>query len=295
MGNELSIVEQRLREILAQAPGGRVHFPKLGTLLRDALPGFSAEAYGFPTLKALLQQVTIPGRLVQTGTLEWWLVADGAEAPIPSVVARGSEPSAEQEQASAHRRTRIESAWWRVVTEFDETRRAWFDLQDEQLSTDDELAAAEPERFLAVPRFGLQQQRDLARAWSAEQPSPVREDCLAALEAEPKLARFLRVVQGARSLPKWSERRMEAVHSVLLQWAKEHGIDPQAFLFTSRALPVVSSPMAPPPSRSPEMSRGVFPQISVEELRRLLHRVIEDMTEPELLQIAIPARFLVRR
>lgn len=293
MGTDLSVVEQALREILTRAPGGRVSFPALGIALRKALPGFSPDAYGFPSLKALLHQITVPGRLVQTSPLEWWLVADGAEAPLGSGVAAGAEMStapAEPARSSA-RRARVDSAWWRAVTEFDETRHAWFDLQEEELSTDSELAAAEPERFLALPRFGLQLQRDLARAWSEEQPSPAREELLTALDAEPKLAQFLRVVRDAGFLPRWSERRLDTGCSLLLQWAKDHGIDTRIFLTQSRALPAVRTPAT---AALPRVSGPMF-GMSIEELRPFLHRVIEEMTEPELLQVAVPSRFLVRR
>jgi hypothetical protein len=35
--------------------------------------------------------------------------------------------------------------------------------------------------------------------------------------------------------------------------------------------------------------------MSLDELRQFIHRVVEDMTEPELMQVAVPARFLLRR
>jgi len=35
--------------------------------------------------------------------------------------------------------------------------------------------------------------------------------------------------------------------------------------------------------------------MSVDELRQFLHHVVEGMTEPELMQVSVPARFLLRR
>jgi len=229
MENDLSTVQRHLRQILAEAPGGRVLLSRLGARLREVLPGFSTETYGFSTLKALLQHATVPGKLVQTGPLEWWLVADGADPPAPMSAAGGSEApvaSIDQERMPLPRLVRVEAAWWRAVTEFDEGRRAWFDLQEDQLSTNAELAAAEPERFLAIPRFDLQAQRELARAWSEEQSSPLKENLLAALDAEPKLVSFIRAAEDAGRFPGWNERRMEVISSALLRWAKEHGIEP---------------------------------------------------------------------
>lgn len=294
MGIDLTEVQNHVWRIVSAAPGGRVLLSRLGAELRQVLPDFSAIAYGFPTLKALLQAGGMPGQLVQRGPLEWWFVAEGGSEPPRSSPINdgdsGGAPMNVRPSLSGH--LRIDSAWFKAITEFNESRNAWFDLQEEALCTDETSVTAEPERFLQIPRFDLQRQSDLARTWCEEQPSPVKEELMAALDAGPKLAGFLKVAEQASLVTKWSERRLAEISSELLQWAKNHAIDSRVFLDTR---PPVFTTGNPTSAGFTQANPRLSPQgMSVDELRHFLRRVIEDMTGPELAQIPIPARFLLK-
>lgn len=285
MSTDLALLEPHVRAILAEAPGNRVLLSQMGLRLRKRIPGFAPEIHGATGLKDLLRRMPLIGRLVQSSALEWWFVLEGA-------VDSSSETSGEKD---AHRDSpRIERAWWDAITDFREEHRAWFDLAKDRLSLDPELVESEPERFIEVPRFGREAQRELARAWCKEQTADVEQECLKALDADRALTTFLGVVSRLGLQASWAERRNGAITSAVLKWADDHAIEHRWFA------------RAPGPRRellaithtapgSPAYTPPAFPGLTAIELRQLLHHAIDAMTEAELMQIPVPARFLLRR
>jgi len=285
MNTDIALLEPHVRAILAEAPGNRVILSQMGLHLRKRIHGFAPEVYGAPNLKALLQRMPRIGRLVQSSALEWWFAAEEATG-------RSTETPDEREQQGDL--PRIDRAWWNAITDFREDRGAWFDLANNRLSLDAELVRSEPERFIELPRFGLEAQREMARAWSKEQATEAGQECLNALDADRTLASFDGVVSGRGLRASWAERRSGAITTAALKWADDHGIDHHLFVRAHpqrREIFAIESATPTAAARAPEAFAGM----TIIELRLLLHHAIEAMTEPELMQISVPARFLVRR
>ncbi len=272
MANETAVLTQKVSEIVERAPGRRVLLSTLGLLLQQHIAGFNPVQYGHRSLKELFMALPgfaslIPGE--HPG--QWWLTLGPAEASSQFV------SSAVTDKVLPH-------VWERVI-DFDPGVQIWFDLEGEQLVTDREAFEREPDRYLTLPRFALGRQIELAREWCREQDEAHRSSLLATLSTEGPMDAFLAETTRLRLRPAWNHYRGERIAQELFSWARNHGVAPTTLFGSRRALRSSER-------RTPPRAHGLV-QMGLGEYRQLLHRMIDAMTDEELLQFAVPGRFIV--
>lgn len=274
------LVLQKITEVVERTPGRRILLSTLGLLLRQQLPGFLPSDYGHRTLKDLLR--ALPDLAVLTRGEhpgQWWLTLRAADEVVDTAV---SAPEKLLPQV------------WNRVIDFDSALKVWFDLENERLSEDGEAVASEPDRYLALPRFPLTRQIELAKVWCALQDEASRHSLLTSLDDESSLDGFLAETTRLKLRPDWNLHRRRIITDELRAWAHDHGIS-AALLFGSERRSLKRPPNPGEQSqRPPVASAGGVASMALDEFRRFLHHMIDAMTVEELLHISVPGRFLVR-
>jgi hypothetical protein len=283
MAADPAIIEQSLRRLLSAAPEGRLLLSRLGLLLRREIPGFTAEDYGYQSLRELVRKFPETGTLVQ-----------GRKPPELWLVAPHGQPPAVASREEIKERGRLRPEWWRAIVHFDPAYHAWLDLETSTLCEDPAVTAAQPERYLEIPRFSLEDQRKLAREFAEQQEAAVRDRLLLSLNADSWMTAFLEEADQVGAKPAWGQRRTQIIAKAAHEWVKNHDIEPgvlfEPWSSTSprggrNSGPVAGSEVADGPTL--RMDEGAF--------RQFLHQIIDQMTEAELMHIPIPGRFLFRR
>ena len=202
--------------LLASAPGQAIGLSALGRELRRWRPGFHPRAYGHHKLLDLIATLEVCSLEVDPSGLHWTVVgnpaseasdedadvglldevADGVADGVAGAVADGVAGGA----APLVRRTkiRVQAAWWALFV--DDDGGAWYDLATGTPTSDADAVAAEPERYIPLPR------------WDA-----AREATLSAADATPAQRR------------KIGPTLRKAIVAELLAWSQRHGVPAHAW------------------------------------------------------------------
>jgi hypothetical protein len=268
MSTSIDSLREALGECLASAPEGRILLSRLGVSLRLKLPGFTAKANGFTSLRALAEAFPDLGYLVKgERQQEWWFISKQAIGPGEQVT-----PSPLPSKRSGEPPDRLRLEWWEAFVGR-EVGATWFDLATLTLTTEGSLVDAEPERFLEVPRFDL---RQFCERWVRDSAPPWMSEAAFALESHPWKIAFDAVLRAHGAFPTFKWARNQAVVAHASAWMRDHGID---------AAVVVE------PVRVAE--KGAGPSASG-ALRAALHRLIDRMSDEELAQISVPVHSLMK-
>ncbi len=269
-----SLVLQKITEIVERMPNQRILLSTLGLLLQQQVPGFAPAEYGHRTFKDFLRAVpdfAVLSRGEHPG--QWWMTL--------------RKGGSEEEEAHNPPEKLLPQVWERVI-DFDPANQAWFDLETGQVSRDDAAVQCEPDRYLALPRFPLARQMEMARAWCATQDASQRTYLLASLDEEGSFDKFLAETTRLKLRVGWNQHRRRVIADAVRAWMQQHGITQSLLFGSERSHPSRAvRPMAPP-------AVTAMAGMTLDEYRRLLHRMIDAMTEDELLHISVPGRFLVR-
>lgn len=265
-------------ERILQQRGGRVLFSQLGADLRREIPGFSHEYLGFRKFSEFVASLNDLGAVVRGDAPEAvWLIAAGASSLTPPRSAA----------AEANHPLRLRRDIWDAVTDYAPGERVWFDLGSERVTFDAAAVAQNPDRYIAVPRFDMERQRQLAAQWIAHSPAgTLRDELTAALDGERGLQTFARTLRERGMDLAWSEWRGEQVAEAVRTWAHEYGVDP-ASMAPPRERATVAPRRAPTPRTHPPASSD-----GAERLRAFLHRALDGMTLGELMAVPVPARLV---
>jgi len=264
-------VVQKINELVSGMPEQRILLSTLGLLLQQQLPDFSPDQYGHRTLKDFLRALPGNGALTRgKHPGQWWLTLRG--------------PGTSDEAPPATSPGKLLPHVWKSVIDFDPTIQIWFDLESERLAEDDAAVTRDPDRYLALPRFPLNRQMELARSWCADQGEEHRPSLLASLDGI-SLDGFLEAITRLKLRADWNHYRAQVIAEEVRVWAQRHGITLNILFGAERSRPKRTTQVrAPLPSVTP---------MSLAEYRQFLHRMVDEMTTEELLQISVPGRFLV--
>ncbi len=137
---------------MAASPGRSIRLAALGLALARQDRGFHPRNHGHSKLLHLVRALDVGTLAVDDSGIHWTLTAletDGqAPASGPPVVDLG---------------VRVDPTWWRAVTGPPTEPAVYFDLGAESLCIDATAVAAEPERYVPLPRL---------EAASLERPPP---------------------------------------------------------------------------------------------------------------------------
>lgn len=227
---------------------------QVGARLKEQLPEFSPSAYGYERLKDLLGAHHSVGRL-ERADHDFWFVA---------------HPQ------------RLRRHWWLAAT----TVPHWYDLDTSRVVRSEDLVAAEPERYVAIPSWDDESERALAREWSLRWENS--DELLELLDNESSIHVFLdHVRQQPRVSSSWKDERLNAIRMRILAWAEQHEIPAATILDTPRA-----QPQARPHVAVDRIDEGDHATTAF-GLRRRLHEVVDRMTVSEMLELRVPTRFLL--
>ena len=238
------------------------HLAEVGNRLRYLTHGtFRPEEFGAATLAELVRLVPEIGNLAR----------DHRGQPIFQFDA----------QEHAAEVPRIDRDFWGAVTSFHPPPGGYkFDLQSQSVVTPvtppEGTLASEPERFLSLPDAGVAFQLELARRFLTQHGASESETNQILAERSWLAATERWSVDHGTS---WGEFRREAITHLVLDWADRHGIPRER---------VVSHRPDPRSRRARQV-----PARSRPDLRAWLHRVIDRMTDSELLALALPVRVLM--
>ena len=268
----------------------RVLLARLGDFLLRADLAFDPARFGATRLSARLDRVPELGTLErqEDGHLAFCFAADGAAGQG----SRWAASADSQSDGPAEIETRLRGALFKAVTRFSPpASEGRFDLETLRPASTDpesaELIASQPERFLALPDAGEEFQRELALSFCADH-LPEQLDALQhVLATDGWLHAARRIFEDGGVGERWTSSRQEAIVSLVLRWAKEHGIERRF---------VVAPQMARSGTRGPARFTAQRRVAATEasELRRVLHRLIDDLSDGELHHLPLPAWCLTR-
>lgn len=248
---------------------------KLGQLIRNHDRTFHPMKYGAESLVELLSTQTDLGYVErrQQGDL---LFHPPNTAPGP-----GSDNAGDTH--SEPPRFLSQDLWQALVNPHSNTI-AWVDLKERRLhfpaaDDSDPEHGDEPERYLRVPPID----QKLVRRWATafiEQSTIDDRTALNEAIADPDSSWFRTLsaqLEARGLLSAWTCFHREQVGRHWGKWAQSHGVASHIGF-----------------ARPGQVRRNQSRRSPTSRLREHVHRVIDDMTEDELRQLLIPARFLVR-
>jgi hypothetical protein len=169
-----------------------------------------------------------------------------------------------------------------------------------------------PDRFTPIEPIDAQTQREWMGEWAATLPPVNREPLLAALDRPGVTGTFRRELNARGLTATWRDELQRRVANHVRAWADQHGIawfdlidrrereQPSLRPRATAAIPSesaehpgsssVRAAIETRPNNAPEQPR---PANAQEQLRALLHRIIDQMSLAELLSIPIRAEYLL--
>lgn len=263
---DIAELKQTIARLLSTSSGDRLLLSQLGAALHKEIEDFDVTRHGYESLQELLLAHPDLGLLVRgEADQQWWLIRD-----IPRLV----------------------RPWWAAITDLEPSHRYWYDMDLEELTEDAELVSKEPHRFMELPRFTQEAVLRCASSWlDSLEDEAVVAGLRPLLDDESNPREFFVRLREHDLKEDWYKARVAAVVELALEWADTHGVDRRKILEPPKQPPRPDQrrPESPPPVRPSPASTPA----NEERYRRFVHEVVEQMTWPELLQIAIPGRFLV--
>lgn len=271
-----------VHRVIADAGDRPLLLAFVGARLHSLAPDLDYRALGYKTLREALAGCGDVGTLQRAPSGSDWVLTPGATRTGPPHP--GAVPY-------------LDPAWFHHVSEYDAAHRCWYDLAEQRLQPDAGAVAAEPERYVELPRADLAAQREWARSWCATLPSAAAAPVLAGLERAEGFEGFRAALRAGRLDAAWSATRVHHVVSLVLHWAEQHAIDiAPALDRTDRRAgvrPGTRSPHARPPQGPPDGADAGPEDIAA--LRAFLHAVIDELSADEVQEFLIPVRFLAGR
>jgi hypothetical protein len=200
---------------------------------------------------------------------------------------------------------RLRSDVWMAFVEWhDEHRRLWDSRASRAFTypVDERGVAAwesEPERFTSIEPISSEVQKEWMRDWASSLPPRDGTPLTAALAPDAPLGAFRRELDARGLASAWRDELQKRVTEHVHQWTSAHGvawldvIDRRARRphgGTPKGTPRPAEPRTPPASAPRDASGS-----EVEQLRALVHHVVEQMPLAELAAIPIRAEYLLGR
>jgi len=249
----------RLVESVRPLVGDAPLLSALGIALHRQETSFSPAAYGATKLSELLRDLPEIGEIEDTGSRARFRFS-GAR---PAVAITPSPPP---------RRT-LREHLWRAATDFAAPVDGWkVDLATGEIDTPDhERVAAEPERYLDVPRLGADFQKDLLRRFISDLAAGELERLDAELLPADWRKRAQELLDRLGLNQRWAAYRRERIAETLQEWGRAHGLDVEA-----------------------RAHREAVRLNTSDSLRAFLHRAIDALDDGELRLVQLPATFCRR-
>ena len=262
-------------------------------MLRRSDGTFNEASLGFPRFKQFLEAAEGAERVKLRQAFR------GPDVEVVSVSqpddAQPANP-AERPQVSAP--NRIRSDLWDAFTRWDKGFSRFWDRQTGrahripvapapselgEIAELRQLLRSDPNRFVEIEFIPTETTIQWATECAAEVSSEAaRGALLRALDEELPIKAFTATVRRLGLFRAWHDFHLVQVLHVLRQWAREHGISEAE----------LDSPMrAPDRTREVEDQRSPDP-LGETALRTLMHGLIDEMTVPELLSLAVPLRLV---
>lgn len=246
-------------------------------------PPFDEERYGFANFRAFLRAAAAAGRV------------DLRPAPVGpdvDVVPKGLGLSTPPTVGGRLRRD-----IWDAFTRWDEGYERFWDRQEQRAfripivaapgEADDvaDLRASrrsDPARFVVIENIPFATVVAWAREFTESlPPSASRAALLRALEDDLPVRNFTQLVRSLGLGPRWHDAHATKVREVVRVWAARN--DLTVDLDLEAGPPAAEVATAQPPHEP----GNLLPE---PELRRRVHELVDQMTVPELLAIAVPLR-----
>lgn len=288
------MVRRVLVGALASAEEGRRPIGAwLAAAMRRQDPDFHPGVLGDPTFKSLVARFPDIGEIVpDPASADFVFVPRAGSEGASGVAASAALPS-----AGGRAPVLQEDLWLALVSPREDARR-WIDLETVRLVTASEAGidpggggsgtpGSSPSlRFLGAPQVSQEEMKALAREHAAGLALDLAE--VEATLGEPDwYPRFVRLLAPvARDM--WKKIHRRFVVDRFTAWAGQHGIAVSRFIVQRRG--------ARDPAREANGDSGHRPrQAPPADVRALVHRAIDRMSEEELLDLRIPLRYLVER
>jgi hypothetical protein len=149
---------------------------------------------------------------------------------------------------------------------------------------------AEPARFAAIAPANEAVQINWMREWAATLPTPDRDKVSQALQDDAPRGEFRRQLSSLGLLADWRAELQRRVTQFVAQWATQHEVS-LTELIDQRSRPREQSRAGSPPEPPPPSDPGE--RSDVAWLRAKLHRIIDLMPLSELVELEIPAQYLL--
>lgn len=234
---------------------------------------FDENTYGFSRFKFLLEAAEHDGLIAlhrRSGVTDLEVTAAAATAAAATAAAVPE---------------RIRADLWNAFTRWETFQHRLWDTKDLRAyllrhgdhSLDADLRL-EPHRYIDVPAVSF----DTVREWAGKFANLPKYQTHAAtllesLNQHLPVREFTQAVRNAHLLNEWQEFRATLVKETIGTWAAEHSIDPAS-------IAAVATHNETPGDEDNDPER---------DLRSRLHRVLDEMTLPELMAIPVPVRLIV--
>lgn len=264
MENNLEPLRGQLHK-LRERLGSRILLSQLGIALREVDPAFTPGAYGALTLGELLRRLPELGRTVGEGAQKTWIF-EGAESGV-----RGP--------------ARLQTDIWKSVTDYRSDTGTWhMDLETFALrhsSRDaDNLLQTSGERFVALPKLGVDFQKNLARDFVCSRLPEQIEAAERALSSEDWNTALAQLLEAAELVGPWKVHRASSITEEVTKWGEQHGIPRDRILET------------PGSTQRKGMPHPANQADSLTDMRNLIHDAVEMMSLPELAALQVPPAYL---
>lgn len=295
--------EDRVRRVLetvaktSDARRGGLLGARLGFLMRMVAPDFHASVLGDRRLSELLQRFPDLVRLSPSpaGTD---FVAQLTDVDMPPRAGNSpiAAPAAELDE------TLIRPLWIALVNSSPDER--WFldleNLEVASVSTDadgnlppDSDQARAPERFLAIPPITRDEQRNVVRRSIEHLPPALQQELNALLEQDAWYSLFRQRTRDL-DISDWNVAHRRFVVDRAKLWLRDHGVPLEKFVhsisrtkssFDGMRRPMVASSWQPRLERDKVIDRR--------NIRGIVLRAVDRMSDDELLDLRIPLRYLI--
>jgi hypothetical protein len=246
----------------------------LGQLIIRAVPNERWKSLGFPTLKSVLLQLQNRGSVrlnpdSQGALAVWYLETPPATPPTLQAPGPGTQ-----------RYNPLRKDFWLSFASAQPLGRRFANRTDGTVRMGLEERPAPADQWTEITPVPDAEQKAWARQFLSDQSLGENHHLQSALEHPnwfTEFPRALRTIDTALSF-NWNRMRSERISAAVRRWCEEHKIDPELAF--------------------EQHGRGKRPESPVtvqnDTPRSLILGAIQRMTTDELLQLAIPAKYLIR-
>ncbi|MEQ9725389.1 hypothetical protein ABRP29_07090 [Pseudomonas sp. WHRI 8822A] len=284
--DELQVITRIIIELISNSSGelsARLKQRLNATLISQGRPALDEKRFGFRKFADFLK-----GPLGEYVKLEWPQGSGDVRVTLKHDVAPAPQrPVSRERRAKVDRPTALRSDVWQAFTNPDTSRKRFYNLITNRVihyvegANDDyqQLVESQPADFIEI----VQIPEEAHRAWMREflNLATVASDDLVTLQAlvgsaysSDLNAAFTKTL-GDRGL-QWRQMRTLKISERIQAWAVEHNIDPD------------NLSIQPTATKGPVLDRPAAPSGSIMSPRQQAVRLLELMSDEEILNSAIP-------